>query len=36
VEATLKEITKLRGEVRFVAAGTLPNDGKAIDDLRKY
>jgi len=36
VEATLKELTKLRGEVRFVAAGTLPNDGKVIDDLRKY
>jgi phenylacetate-CoA ligase len=36
VEATLKELTKLRGGVRFVAAGTLPNDGKVIEDLRKY
>ena len=36
VEATVKELTKLRGEVRFVAHGTLPNDGKVIVDLRKY
>lgn len=36
VEATVKELTKLRGEVKFVARGTLPNDGKVIEDLRKY
>ncbi|WP_212757080.1 phenylacetate--CoA ligase family protein [Usitatibacter rugosus] len=36
VEASLKEITKLRGEVKFAAAGSLPNDGKVIEDLRKY
>ncbi len=36
LEATVKELTKLRGEVRFVAAGSLPNDGKVIEDLRKY
>ena len=36
VEATLKELTKLRGEVKFVAGGTLPNDGRVIEDLRKY
>jgi len=34
--ATIREVTKLRGEVEFVAAGSLPNDGKVIDDLRKY
>jgi len=34
--ATLREVTKLRGEVRPVASGTLPNDGKVIDDRRKY
>jgi hypothetical protein len=28
--------TKLRGEVELVAPGTLPNDGKVIDDTRKY
>ncbi|MBL0140788.1 MAG: AMP-binding protein [Betaproteobacteria bacterium] len=36
VEATLRDVTKLRGEVRFVAAGSLPNDGKVIEDARKY
>jgi phenylacetate-CoA ligase len=33
---TVREICKLRAELRFVAAGTLPNDGKVIDDTRKY
>ena len=36
VEATFKDVTKLRGEVRFVATGSLPNDGKVIEDARKY
>jgi len=36
VEATLRDVTKLRGEVRFVAPGSLPNDGKVIEDARKY
>jgi phenylacetate-CoA ligase len=36
IEATLKEVMKVRGEVRGVAAGSLPNDGKVIEDLRKY
>ncbi len=36
IAETIREITKLRGEVSFVAAGTLPNDGKVIDDLRKF
>lgn len=34
--ASLREITKLRGEVVFCAVGTLPNDGKVIEDIRKY
>jgi phenylacetate-CoA ligase len=34
VAATLQAVTKLRGEVRLVAAGTLPNDGKVIADER--
>jgi phenylacetate-CoA ligase len=33
---SLREVCKLRGEVEFVDAGTLPNDGKVIEDLRKY
>ena len=36
IEATVREVMKVRGEVRGVAAGSLPNDGKVIEDLRKY
>jgi phenylacetate-CoA ligase len=36
IETSLREITKLRGDVRFVPPGSLPNDGKVIDDRRKY
>jgi phenylacetate-CoA ligase len=36
VEATLRDVTKLRGEVHFVATGSLPNDGKVIEDARQY
>jgi phenylacetate-CoA ligase len=32
----IRDVTKLRGEVRFVAPGSLPNDGKVIEDLRKF
>ena len=34
VATTLQSVTKLRDEVRLVAAGTLPNDGKVIADDR--
>jgi phenylacetate-CoA ligase len=36
LEASLQAVTKLRGRVRLVPPGTLPNDGKVIADLRKY
>ena len=36
VVATIRDVTKLRGEVELVDPGTLPNDGKVIEDLRKY
>jgi len=36
IVASIREVTKLRGEVQLVAPGTLPNDGKVIEDLRKY
>jgi phenylacetate-CoA ligase len=36
IALSLREVTKLRGEVRLVAPGTLANDGKVIEDLRKY
>jgi phenylacetate-CoA ligase len=34
VGVTLQSVTKLRGEVRLVAPGSLPNDGKVIADER--
>jgi phenylacetate-CoA ligase len=34
VAATLQSVTKLRGEVRLVSPGSLPNDGKVIADER--
>jgi phenylacetate-CoA ligase len=36
VEATLRDVSKLRGEVRFERPGSLPNDGKVIEDSRAY
>jgi len=32
--ATLRELTKLRGEIVIAAPGSLSNDGKLIDDRR--
>jgi phenylacetate-CoA ligase len=34
--ATIRDVTKLRGEVEIVAPGSLPNDGKVIDDARAF
>jgi phenylacetate-CoA ligase len=34
VAATLQAVTKLKGEVKLVALGSLPNDGKVIADER--
>ncbi len=36
VEASMKDITKVRGAVRAAAPGMLANDGKVIEDLRIY
>ena len=36
IETSLREITKLRGEVAFRKPGELPNDGKVIEDAKKY
>jgi len=36
IVASIREVTKLRGEVSLVAPGTLPNDGRVIEDARKY
>ena len=34
--ATIRDVTKLRGEVELAAPASLPNDGKVIEDARKY
>jgi phenylacetate-CoA ligase len=33
---SMREVTKLRSEVELVSPGELPNDGKVIEDKRKY
>jgi phenylacetate-CoA ligase len=33
---SLRDVTKLRGEVELCAPGTLPNDGKVIEDARRH
>ena len=33
---SIREVTKLRGEVVFTGAGSLPADGKVIEDARDY
>ncbi len=36
IASSIREVCKLRGEVKLVAPGGLPNDGKVIDDARTY
>jgi phenylacetate-CoA ligase len=36
IASAIREVTKLRGDVQLVGAGTLPNDGKVIEDARSY
>src|SRR5471032_480234 len=36
ITESIRDLTKLRGEVRFATIGSLPNDGKVIDDVRDY
>ncbi|MCA0324569.1 MAG: AMP-binding protein [Proteobacteria bacterium] len=36
VAEVVRDVTKLRGDVEVVAPGTLPNDGKVIEDARSY
>ena len=36
VADTVRDITKLRGDITLVAPGSLPNDGKVIEDARSY
>jgi phenylacetate-CoA ligase len=36
IAETLREVCQLRGEVRCASRGSLPNDGKVIEDRRSY
>lgn len=36
LESAMREVTKLRGQVQVVRVGSLPNDGKVIEDARSY
>ncbi|MEL6337337.1 MAG: phenylacetate--CoA ligase family protein, partial [Pseudomonadota bacterium] len=36
MQATLQSVLKLKGTVELAAPGSLPNDGKVIDDARSY
>ncbi len=36
IAESIRDVTKLRGEVILCSLGSLPNDGKVIDDARRY
>ncbi len=36
ISEAIRDVTKLRGSVELAAPGTLPNDGKVIEDARSY
>ncbi len=36
LESAMRDVTKLRADAELVAPGSLPNDGKIIDDTRSY
>ncbi len=36
VSEAIRDVTKLRGQVELVELGSLPNDGKVIEDARSY
>jgi phenylacetate-CoA ligase len=36
IGASLHEATRIRGRVELAAPGALPNDGKVIEDARRY
>jgi phenylacetate-CoA ligase len=36
IAEAVRELTKLRADVQLVAPGSLPNDGKVIEDARSY
>ena len=36
ISEAIRDVTKLRGDVELVEVGSLPNDGKVIEDARSY
>jgi phenylacetate-CoA ligase len=36
ISEAIRDVTKLRGDVLMMSPGTLPNDGKVIEDARSY
>ncbi|WP_341247779.1 phenylacetate--CoA ligase family protein [Cupriavidus pauculus] len=36
IAESMREVMRLRGDVQFVAAGSLPQDGRVIEDARRY
>ena len=36
ISEAIRDVTKLRGDVVLMAPGSLPNDGKVIEDVRSY
>jgi phenylacetate-CoA ligase len=36
VAQAVRDVTKLRGDIELLAPGSLPNDGKVIEDARSY
>lgn len=36
IAVSMRDVMRLKGEVRFVPAGSLPQDGKVIEDARSY
>ncbi len=36
IEVSVRDLMKVRGQVKLVAPGSLPNDGKVIEDARAY
>lgn len=36
VASAIRDVTKLRGEVQLLPPGSLPNDGRVIEDARKF
>jgi phenylacetate-CoA ligase len=36
VADSVRDVTKLRADIVAVSAGSLPNDGKVIEDRRSY